>query len=108
LFSGPADSVEMIDSVDCLTDAGADVIVDDMGFFGEPSFADGPVAAAVQRAVSRGVSYHSAAGNDAEGHLETDYRASPSTSYHDFDGGAAIDNTQTTVIPPGGRVQCVL
>src|SRR5262249_54871255 len=36
LFSGPASSLDMIDSVACLVDAGANVIVDDLGFFGEP------------------------------------------------------------------------
>src|SRR5207247_1198315 len=38
LFSGPASSLDMIDTVECLVDAGANVIVDDLGFFGEPYF----------------------------------------------------------------------
>src|SRR5581483_7297197 len=84
LFSGPGTSVEMIEAVECLTAAGADVIVDDVGFLGEPFFQDGPVATAVRAAVQAGVSYHSAAGNDGQDYLEQDYRASPSTSFHDF------------------------
>jgi hypothetical protein len=34
LFSGPASSLEMVDAVQCLVDAGANVIVDDLGSFG--------------------------------------------------------------------------
>src|SRR5207249_11269698 len=61
LFSQGIDSsVGFIESVDCLVAAGANVIVDDVGFFDEPFFEDGPVAAAVRRAVQAGVSYHSA------------------------------------------------
>jgi hypothetical protein len=46
------------------------VIVDDLGFFDEPYVADGPAAAAALAAVSAGVSFHSAAGNDAEERYE--------------------------------------
>ena len=44
--------------------AGADVIVDDVGYLEEPFFQDGPVAAAVNKVTSEGVTYVSAAGND--------------------------------------------
>ncbi len=51
---------------------GADVIVDDVFYFEEPFFQDGPVAVAVSEAVEDGVTYLSAAGNsnlfDSEGH----------------------------------------
>lgn len=51
--------------------AGADVIVDDVGYFEEPFFQDGPVAAAIDKVTSEGVTYLTAAGNenlfDAEG-----------------------------------------
>lgn len=43
---------------------GADVIVDDVAWFEEPFFQDGPIAVAVNRVVEDGVSYFSAAGND--------------------------------------------
>src|SRR5262245_19489476 len=65
LFSGPSTSLDMVDAVQCLADAGANVIVDDLGFFGEQYFEDGPVADAVSAAVTAGVSYHSSAGNEA-------------------------------------------
>ncbi|HET8639075.1 MAG TPA: S8 family serine peptidase [Solirubrobacterales bacterium] len=44
--------------------AGADVIVDDVAYFHEPFFQDGPVAAAISKVTSEGVAYFSAAGND--------------------------------------------
>jgi subtilisin family serine protease len=107
LFAGPADSFEMVQAVQCLTAAGADVIVDDLGFFGEPYFQDGPVAAAVRTAVRAGVSYHSSAGNEARQHLEQDFVATPSSTLHDFAGGAG-DNTNSVVVPPGGTLTCLL
>jgi subtilisin family serine protease len=107
LFAGPADSFEMVEAVQCLTAAGADVIVDDLGFFGEPYFQDGPVAAAVRAAVQAGVSYHSSAGNEAEEHLEQDFVATPNSTLHDFAGGAG-DNTNTVVVPAGGTLTCIL
>jgi subtilisin family serine protease len=107
LFAGPADSFEMVEAVQCLTAAGADVIVDDLGFFGEPFFQDGPVAEAVRAAVQAGVSYHSSAGNEAEQHLEQDFVATPNSTLHDFAGGAG-DNTNTVVVPAGGTLTCIL
>jgi hypothetical protein len=69
----------------------------------EPYFEDGPVAAAVLQSVMSGVSYHSAAGNDAEHYLEADFHSSPGNRYHDFlaSNGGNVDNTDTIVIPPG-------
>jgi subtilisin family serine protease len=109
LFSGPATSVEMIDSVRCLTAAGADVIVDDIGFLFEPYFEDGPVAAAVRQSVIAGVSYHSAAGNDAETYFEGVFQPTAGNTFHDFNaGGGEEDNTDTIRVPPGGDLLCIL
>lgn len=47
-----------------LAAAGAEVIVDDVTYFQEPFFQDGPVAVAVDDVVAAGASYFSAAGND--------------------------------------------
>ncbi|MFL5898415.1 MAG: S8 family serine peptidase [Solirubrobacterales bacterium] len=44
--------------------AGADVIVDDVAYFAEPFFQDGPVAVAVDKVTSEGITYLTAAGND--------------------------------------------
>jgi hypothetical protein len=50
--------------IEKLTEAGAQVIVDDVFYPEEPFFQDGPVAVAVNEAVEAGVTYLSAAGND--------------------------------------------
>ena len=108
LFSeGISSPLAFIDSVDCLRGAGARVIVDDIGFFGEPYFEDGPVARAVQAATAANVSFHSAAGNEAGEHLEQIYRSSPSTTYHDFLGGP-VDNTDDIWIDSFGIITCIL
>jgi len=44
--------------------AGAQVIADDVAYFEEPFFQDGPVSVAVSNVVGGGASYFSAAGND--------------------------------------------
>jgi subtilisin family serine protease len=84
-FCGPADDLEMIDCVACLHEAfGADVIVDDLGFAGQPVFADGPVAQAVREAVDAGVAYFSAAGNSAQEHYQGQYQRCGNGDRHQF------------------------
>jgi hypothetical protein len=51
-------------NIEALAAKGASVIVDDVAWFEEPFFQDGPVAAAVNKVTSQGVTYLSAAGND--------------------------------------------
>jgi hypothetical protein len=46
---------------------GANVIVDDVSYFEEPMFQDGPVAAAVAKVTAAGVTYLSSAGNNNAG-----------------------------------------
>jgi subtilisin family serine protease len=43
---------------------GAQVIADDVAYFNEPFFQDGPIADAVNEVVAKGANYFSAAGND--------------------------------------------
>ena len=47
-----------------LAAAGADVIVDDVSYFTEPFFQDGPVAVAIGEVSAKGVVYLTSAGND--------------------------------------------
>ena len=58
-------------NIEALAAAGAEVIVDDVTYFEEPFFQDGPIATAVEKVNAEGVVYLSAAGNnnlfDAEG-----------------------------------------
>jgi subtilisin family serine protease len=65
-FNGETDFAEGIEELAAAAPegAGAQVIVDDVGYFEEPFFQDGPVAAAVNKVTEEGVTYLSAAGND--------------------------------------------
>ncbi len=61
------------DFLQCLTDLtahGVDIIVDDVLFYEEPYFSDGPAAQAVASLVSSGIIYIASAGNDGESHYE--------------------------------------
>ena len=108
LFSSGSDSpMTFIDSVKCLAAAGANVIVDDLGFLDQPFFEDGSISAAVKAAIGAGVSYHSAAGNEANVHLEQQFRPSPTTNFHDFLGGP-VDNSDDVSVGPFGTVTCIL
>jgi Subtilase family len=101
-------------SIEELQEAGADVIVDDIGYFEEPFFQEGPVANAVRTVTEDGATYLSAAGNenlfDEEGHevgswetpAFTDSGSCPAAvssssslnGHHclDFDPGSGSDN----------------
>jgi len=52
------------ENIGLLREKGADVIADDVFYYEEPFFQDGPVAVAVEKAVEDGATYFSAAGND--------------------------------------------
>ena len=68
---------------------GADIIVDDLSFNGDPFFEDGPVALAAEDAVAGGAVFVSAAGNDAFRHYEADF-VDGGGGYHAFDGDSDI------------------
>jgi len=108
LFSSGSDSpMTFIDSVKCLAAAGANVIVDDLGFFDQPFFEDGSIANAVKTVIRAGVSYHSAAGNEAGVHLEQMYRPSPDMGFHDFLGGP-VDEANDVSVAALGTLTCIL
>jgi hypothetical protein len=72
-------------------------------------FPDGPIAQAVDQVKALGVSYFSAAGNDARTSYESPFR--PSDTFlnigfgpeeaHDFDPGAGVGTCQQITIPLG-------
>jgi hypothetical protein len=82
-----------------LADAGSNVIVDDVIYFAEPMFLDGPIAQAVDRVKSRGVAYFSSAGNQARQSYESVFRRSAVEGagggpLHDFANGKGVDVRQ--------------
>ena len=92
-----------------LADAGANVIVDDLGIYNEPFFQDGIIAQAVDRVVNRGVAYFSAAGNDDNSAYESlSFNSSgqriQGSVAHDFDPGPGVDTLQSITIPMGRRL----
>jgi len=97
-------------NIEDLAAAGADAIVDDVSYFEEPFFQEGPVGVAVREVSAGGVSYFSSAGNNnliAEGRDIASWEAPQfrnsgacpigvppyATSCMDFDPGAGVDST---------------
>ncbi len=111
-FGGTADFANGITELATL--AGANVIVDDVIYFAEPMFQDGPIAQAVDSVKQMGVAYFSSAGNSARKSYEAPYRFSGQPGLngdgirHDFDPGAGIDDLQQATIPAGATVTFVL
>jgi hypothetical protein len=101
-FAGIADFAQGI--VD-LANAGSDIINDDVIYFSEPMFQDGPIAQAIDQVVAGGASYFSSAGNSARQSYESPFRNSGIGGFggtlHDFDPGAGIDTFQQVTINPG-------
>lgn len=83
-------------------EAGCDVIVDDVLYFNETPFEDGPIAQAVNDVTADGAFYFSSAGNEGNvidgtsGNYEGDFRGSGRSvgkfagEAHDFDPGEAV------------------
>ena len=117
-FNGDLD---FADEIRALQTAGSKVIVDDVSYFNEPFYQDGPIAKAVNDVTAAGVTYFSSAGNSTPASVPSggsyeapSYRnmACPATitavdpgyvGCHDFDTVGA-DNGNTMTIPGGGTV----
>jgi len=67
-FYGPVDSADFLIGLTQLQGDQVKVIVDDLAFFDEPKFEDGPLAIAVRNFITNGGIYITSAGNDAENH----------------------------------------
>ncbi|MBI2706591.1 MAG: S8 family serine peptidase [Actinobacteria bacterium] len=106
-------------NIRALQAAGANVIVDDIGYFAEPMFQDGVIAQAINEVTAAGTSYFSAAGNanvvvggKNVGSYEANYRPTscPSqvatyvVSCQDFNPGAGTSNSDSITIGNGGEV----
>jgi|GEM_PF-1136547 len=108
-FSGPQTSLEMVDSINWLVNQGVDIIVDDLGFFSEPFFEDGPVAQAARNATNSGVVYVSAAGNEAQNHYQSRYTlgnvSPPGGNWHRF---GTNDDFMNVTVPAFGTLEIYL
>lgn len=86
--AGARTSLEFIQRINQLRNTfGADIIVDDLGFFGEPFFADGDIAQAVN-SLPASILYFTSAGNSGNSHYQANYNSTISNGVdvHDFGG----------------------
>ncbi|MFB6232439.1 MAG: choice-of-anchor D domain-containing protein [Salinibacter sp.] len=85
-----------------LADAGADVIVDDLGLFIEPFYQDGVISQAIDSVSAEGIPYFSAAGNDArQSYASTSFETVSGGSgraVYDFDSGPSADTLQQVTV----------
>jgi hypothetical protein len=85
-----------------LANSGASVTVDDIGYFNEPFFQDGPIAQAVDAVSSNGVPHFASAGNEADQSYESDtwstFENPVGIELYDFDPSASVDTTQTVLV----------
>jgi len=95
-----ASETSMAQAIVALRNLGCTVIVDDVGFLGEPYFQDGPIAQAVDTVVQSGCAYFSAAGNEARQSYESAWR--PGGSYTAFSFTRA-PTASSTLAFYGGR-----
>jgi hypothetical protein len=108
-------------NIKALQSAGSKVIVDDVSYFDEPFFQNGPVSVAVNQVTAAGAVYYSAAANSnviVGGHNVSSWETPsirptsscpagmPSYATHclDFNPSAAVtDRTSALTLAPGGR-----
>ncbi|MFQ5769183.1 MAG: S8 family serine peptidase [bacterium] len=120
-FSGPKTSLEMITAIRYLADTsfggnGCDIIVDDIGFLTQPNFEDGPIAQTVDEVVAEGITYITAAGNQANDHYERNYVNGNLTfqgtqlNVHDFGvaAGSLSDGTMGVLVGPNTKITVFL
>jgi len=93
--------------------ANCQILVDDIGYLNEPFFQEGLVGEAVDQVVGQGVTFFSAAGNDADHAYESTAFAGAidlqsGTLAHDFDPGPGVDTRQLLTIPPASGADFVL
>ncbi len=99
------------DNIRALADAGADIIVDDIGL-PQPFFQDGVIAQAVDDVVTKnGALYFSATGNDgniayesANINFASDTIDGITGNFYDFDPSDKVDTRQLITIPNGDGV----
>ncbi|MFQ5637234.1 MAG: S8 family serine peptidase [bacterium] len=119
-FSSAETSLEMIEAIAFLAETafagtGCDIIVDDLGFLAQPNFQDGSIAKEVERVVQNGVTYITAAGNQATQHYEANYVEGElafqgNLKVHDFGlaTGGVSDVSMDLDVEPQGDLTVVL
>lgn len=106
-FTGTAGFAQGI--IDLNEIAGSQVVVDDIIYFAEPMFQDGPIAQAADRVRANGASYFSSAGNNERNSFEAEFAGSGvpgvfGCEMHDFDPGPGVDTLQSFLLQPGTTI----
>lgn len=96
-YTADISEADFANGIGALAQAGAKIIVDDVGYFDEPFFQDGVVAQAINQVHNSGVTYFSAAGND--GHASNVWEApnqqAPNLKPSFVSLSSSYDSTQT-------------
>ena len=99
-------------AISALVNAGCDVIVDDIGWYGEPYFEDGIIAQHVSDVIAENdIVYVSAAGNNTQRHYQGEYHRNTAFEgeWHDFSQGEDTDDPDLYVnLLPGETIRFVL
>jgi hypothetical protein len=88
--TGNGGQAQMAANIRALQEAGCDIIVDDLGYFAESPFQDGPIGRAISQVTAKGVLYFSAAGNGGSKRHNTS-----STWEGDFKGTGTVGEGET-------------
>ena len=106
-----ASELGMRNNIIALANAGCDVIVDDVSYYTEPFFEDGPIAQAVDSVYRRGVVYASSAGNAADEFYEAPFTPTHDGGrFHAWDciAGEPSDTAMAVNVPGSGYIILVL
>ncbi len=100
-------------NIQALADAGATVIVDDIGYLDEPAYQDGIVSQAVDAVAAQDVVYLSSAGNSGtEGFelVDAGLAIDPvySNDFIDLNPGSGSDTRQSVTLQPGQQLRLAL
>lgn len=109
-FNNGDDETSIATAIDALRLAGADVIIDDVGYLNQPFFQDGWAARATDAAFAAGCTHFSSAGNSGRDSYEGVFVSMKkgATTYHDFSGGLGDDNLLDIVVPADRSVRVTL
>ena len=98
-FYGPGSSGDMIAGITQLAANGASVIVDDLWFFDQPIYEEGPIAQTVNAHAARNVIYATSAVNSAKKHYGSTFNtAGGQQPFHLFAPGQSL---QSITVDPG-------
>ncbi len=96
-YTGFFSEADFANGIRALADAGCKVIIDDVSYFSESIFQDGPIAQAIEFVVNvKGVVYFSSAGNSKDQSYEAPYQAS---TFQPFNDGETAHNFGTAANP---------